>query len=74
MAQRCSLRYPLTMHADKKAPPTSLTREAILKALEILSDRLGRSGGTGDWLNDGAKGFISARHETTLEICPSSHI
>jgi hypothetical protein len=94
-------------------PASALTREAIVRALQGLSDELGRQGVTGEiclfggtvmvlafaarvstrdvdaifqpaqlirnlagqiaeeqhlpasWLNDGVKGFVSARHETT---------
>ncbi len=98
--------------------PSSLTRETILRGLELLSDRLGQQGVTGevclfggavmvlaftarvttkdvdalfqpaqvvraiarelgdelrlppDWLNDGVKGFVSSRHETTTGGLP----
>ena len=101
---------------------SALTRESVLRALESLSDELGKQGVVGeicmfggavmvlaftarlstkdvdalfqptplirnlasriaeeqhlptDWLNDGVKGFVSARHETTPGIFRSSRI
>ena len=106
------------MSTNEKAPGSTLTREAILRALQTLSDELGKQGVTGevslfggtvmmlaftarlttkdvdalfqptqtirelahriateqhlpaDWLNDGVKGFVSARHETTAGNLP----
>jgi hypothetical protein len=106
------------MSADGKAVGSTLTRETILRGLQILSDQLGKQGVTGevclfggavmvlvftarlttkdvdavfqpthtirdlarriadelhlpaDWLNDGVKGFISTRHETTTGTLP----
>ena len=106
------------MSANEKAAGSTLTRETILRALQALSDELGKQGVTGelclfggtvmvlaftarlttkdvdalfqptqtirdiagriatdqhlptDWLNDGVKGFISARHETTTGNLP----
>jgi len=115
--------FPLpavTLAAMNQALPnqTSLNRATILRALEALSDELGRQGVTGelclfggtvmvlaytarlstkdvdalfqpaplirqlaraigaaqglpaDWLNDGVKGFVSTRHETTTGDLP----
>ena len=101
------------MSADEKSTASTLTRETIVRGLQLLSDQLGKQGVIGevclfggavmvlaftarlttkdvdavfqpaqtvrdlargiaqqlllpaDWLNDGVKGFISARHETT---------
>lgn len=106
------------MSANEPATGSALTREAILRALQTLSDGLGKQGVTGeiclfggtvmvlaftarlttkdvdalfqpaqtirdlarriaeeqrlpaDWLNDGVKGFVSARHETTAGNLP----
>lgn len=97
---------------------SSLTRDTIVRGLQLLSDRLGQQGVTGevclfggavmvlaftarlttkdvdavfrpaqvvrtiareladelrlpaDWLNDGVKGFVSSRHETTAQGLP----
>jgi hypothetical protein len=102
----------------ERSPASSLSPEAILKALRCLSDELGRQGVAGEiclcggavmvlafaarlstrdvdaifqpaglirqlagqiaeeqglpanWLNDGIKGFVSARHETTAGQLP----
>lgn len=106
------------MSADEKAPASTLSRETIVRGLQLLSDRLGTQGVTGeiclfggavmvlaftarlttkdvdaifrpaqevrdlargiaaelslpaDWLNDGVKGFVSDRHETTAGNLP----
>lgn len=106
------------MNTNEEATSSTLTREAILCALQKLSDELGKQSVTGevcifggtvmvlaftarlttkdvdalfqptqtirelarriageqhlpaDWLNDGVKGFISARHETTIGNLP----
>jgi len=106
------------MSANEKGTGSVLTREAILRALQTLSEKLGTQGVTGeiclfggtvmvlaftarlttkdvdalfqptqtirelarriadeqhlpaDWLNDGVKGFISARHETAAGNLP----
>jgi hypothetical protein len=106
------------MSAPEQPTGSALTREAILRALNSLSDELGKQGVTGelclfggtvmvlaftarlstkdvdalfrpsplirdlvsrigeeqhlpaDWLNDGVKGFVSARHETTVGNLP----
>ncbi|MSP40442.1 MAG: hypothetical protein EXR70_18285 [Deltaproteobacteria bacterium] len=106
------------MVANENAEVSTLTREIILRALQTLSDELGKQGVTGevclfggtvmvlaftarlttkdvdalfqptqtireiarriageqhlpaDWLNDGVKGFISTRHETTTGNLP----
>jgi hypothetical protein len=106
------------MSASEKPSGSALTRETILRALNALSDELGKQGITGeiclfggtvmvlaftarlstkdvdalfrpstlirdlakgigeeqnlpqDWLNDGVKGFVSARHETTAGNLP----
>ena len=106
------------MSANRKASGSTLTRETILRALQTLSDELGKQGVTGevclfggtvmvlaftarlttkdvdaifqpaqvirqlargiaddlhlpaDWLNDGVKGFVSTRHETTTGNLP----
>lgn len=111
------------MSANERAAGSTLTRETILRALQTLSEELGKQeitgeiclfGGTvmvlafnvrlttkdvdalfqptntirelalniaaeqhlsADWLNDGVKGFVSARHETTTENLPQfSHL
>src|SRR2546425_13107862 len=106
------------MSANEKAAGSTLTREAILRALQTLSDELGKQGVTGEvclfggtvmvlaftarlttkdvdaifqptplirelarriseeqrlppeWLNDGVKGYLSSRHETTAGNLP----
>jgi hypothetical protein len=106
------------MSADEPAPASTLSRETIVHGLQLLSDRLGTQGVTGeiclfggavmvlaftarlttkdvdaifrpaqevrklargiadelrlpaDWLNDGVKGFVSDRHETTAGNLP----
>ena len=106
------------MFTVQKAAGSTLTREAILRGLQSLSDELGKQGVTGevclfggtvmvlaftarlttkdvdalfqpaqtiralarriaddqhlhaDWLNDGVKGFLSTRHETTAGNLP----
>ena len=106
------------MSAPHQPTGSTLTRDAILRALQTLSDELGKEGVTGevclfggtvmvlaftarlttkdvdglfqptqtireiarristeqhlplDWLNDGVKGFVSARHETTVGNLP----
>ena len=106
------------MSANDPAAGSALTREAILRALQTLSDGLGEQGVTGEiclfggtvmvlaftarlttkdvdalfqpaqairalarriadeqhlpanWLNDGVKGFVSGRHETTAGNLP----
>jgi hypothetical protein len=106
------------MNGNEKAAGSALTREAILRALQALSDELGKQSITGevclfggtvmvlaftarlttkdvdalfqptqtireiarrvaadqnlptDWLNDGVKGFVSVRHETTTGNLP----
>ena len=106
------------MSNDEKVVASTLTRETILRGLQILSDELGKQGVTGevclfggavmvlaftarlatkdvdalfqpaqiirdlarriademhlpaDWLNDGVKGFVSSRHETTTGNLP----
>jgi hypothetical protein len=106
------------MSVQEPASEPGLTREAILAALDSLSDELGKQGVMGeiclfggtvmvlaftarlatkyvdalfqpaqtiraiarriadeqrlpsDWLNDGVKGFVSARHETTVGNLP----
>jgi hypothetical protein len=106
------------MSADGKTAASTLTRETIVRGLQMLSDQLGKQGVTGevclfggavmvlaftarlttkdvdavfqptqmvrelalgiadelalpaDWLNDGVKGFISTRHETTAGNLP----
>jgi hypothetical protein len=106
------------MNLNEKADGSTLTRETILRALQMLSDGLGQQGMTGEvcifggtvmvlaftarlatkdvdalfqpaqairefarriadeqglpanWLNDGVKGFLSARHETTAGTLP----
>ncbi len=106
------------MSDDEKMAASSLTRETIVRGLQMLSEQLGRKGVTGevclfggavmvlaftarlttkdvaalfqpaqavrdlargiaddlflpaDWLNDGVKGFISTRHETTMGNLP----
>jgi hypothetical protein len=112
------LSLPLPMSAPEPPIDSALTREAILKALQALSDELGQQGVLGeaclfggtvmvlafaarlstkdvdalfqpaqpirelaariaaeqhlpaDWLNDGVKGFVSARHQTTAGNLP----
>jgi hypothetical protein len=106
------------MNLNEKAHGSTLTRETILRALQMLSDGLGKQGVTGEvcifggtvmvlaftarlatkdvdalfqpaqairelarriadeqdlpanWLNDGVKGFLSTRHETTAGNLP----
>lgn len=106
------------MSSPEHIGPSVLTRETILRGLQVLSDELGRQGVTGeiclfggtvmvlaftarlstkdvdalfqpaqairelarriadeqhlppDWLNDGVKGFVSTRHETTTGNLP----
>jgi hypothetical protein len=106
------------MNANEKAASSTLTRETIIRGLQILSDELGKQGITGEvclfggtvmvlaftarlttkdvdalfqptqlirelakkigeeqhlptsWLNDGVKGFVSVRHETTAGNLP----
>ncbi len=106
------------MSGNDKSTDSTLTREAILRGLQSLSDELGKRGVTGeiclfggtvmvlafnarpttkdvdalfqpaqtirevasgiaseqklpaDWLNDGVKGFVSERHETTVGNLP----
>ena len=106
------------MSADENAAASTLTRETIVRGLQLLSDQLGKQGVIGevclfggavmvlaftarlttkdvdavfqpaqtvrdlargiaeelrlpaDWLNDGVKGFISTRHETTTGNLP----
>jgi hypothetical protein len=36
------------MNADGKAPGSALTRETLLRGLQILSDQLGKQGVTGE--------------------------
>lgn len=111
------------MREDESATASTLTRETIVRGLQMLSYRLGMRGVTGevclfggavmvlaftarlstkdvdaifqpaqtvrelargiadelllpaDWLNDGVKGFISTRHETTTGNLPQfSHL
>jgi Nucleotidyltransferase of unknown function (DUF6036) len=106
------------MSTNDDAPKATLDRQTILRGLQILAERLGQRGTTGelclfggavmvlaysarvstkdvdalfqpaqavrdlvediaaemnlpaDWLNDGVKGFISSRHETTAGNLP----
>jgi hypothetical protein len=69
---------------DKAAASTSLTREDIVRGSQSLSEvfqpaqivrdparRVADDEGLPvDWLNDGVKGFISARHETAAANLP----
>ena len=55
------------MSAKDGVTGSTLTRETILRGLEALSDDLRLPA---DWLNDGVKGFISTRHETTTGNLP----